>query len=83
MIYFIAKGGTKEKKFKKIDMIVIRQSSGKLCESKCCKDCIKLMKFIGIRKVYYSNSNGKIICEKLCNISNNESTGRKANLQIH
>ena len=80
MIYFIAKGFTKSK-YKKIDMIVIRQSKGRLAESKCCEDCIKLMKSVGIRKVYYSNSDGNIVCEKLYKIKNKKSTGRIASLQ--
>ena len=80
MIYFIAKGVAKSK-YKKIDMIVIRQYKGRLAESKCCEDCIKLMKFVGIRKVYYSNSNGDLVCEKLYKIQNKKSTGRIASLQ--
>lgn len=82
MIYFIAKGVTKSK-YKTIDMIVIRQSGGNLAESKCCEDCIKLMRLVGIRKVYYSNSNGDIVCEKLNNIKNKKSTGRIPNSQNH
>ena len=68
---------------KKLDMIVIRQSNGRLAESKCCQDCIKLLKSVGVRKVYYSNFDGDIVCEKLNNIKNKRSTGRIASLQIH
>ena len=80
MIYFIAKGLTKTT-YKKIDMIVIRQSKGRLAESKCCEDCIKLMKSVGIRKVYYSNSDGNIVFDTLYKIKNKKSTGRIASLQ--
>ena len=58
-------------------MIVVRNYKGKLANSKCCADCINIMKMVGIRKVYYSDKEGNIICEKVNNMSNEKSRGRK------
>lgn len=58
-------------------MIVVRNYKGNLANSKCCADCINIMKLVGIRKVYYSNNKGDIVCEKVININNKKSRGRK------
>ena len=58
-------------------MVVVRNYKGKLANSKCCEDCINIMKKVGIRKVYYSDKEGNIICEKVNNMSNEKSRGRK------
>jgi len=66
-------GSTKSKKF---SMLVIRiNKSGSLCNSKPCYDCIEEFKKFNINKIYYSNSDGDIICEKIKDICNRESSG--------
>ena len=56
---------SKEKR-KNYDILVIRiNREGKLCNSRPCNQCIITLKNIGVKKVYYSNDDGKIIHEKL------------------
>lgn len=57
-------------------MIVVRNYRGHLAESKCCADCINIMKSVGIRKVYYSTPDG-IMVEKVEEMSNTVSGGRQ------
>ena len=59
-------------------MVVVRKYKDICVNSKCCADCIKMMKMVGIRKVYYTSDNGEVICEKLKDIQNNLSGGRAA-----
>jgi deoxycytidylate deaminase len=68
---FEQKGVNKYKKFKNINIIVIRVAKSGIKNSKPCKDCILKMKNLNINKVYYSDDSGDLICEKLSNISNN------------
>ena len=57
-------------KLSKISLIVIRRSStGNLTGSKPCSACIKIMKLLKMKKVYYSNSNGEMVLEKINMIS--------------
>lgn len=66
-----------------IDIIIIRTKN--LCNgqmtlrnSRPCNDCIDKMTKIGIRKVYYSNSEGNIVYEFLDNMAKTHvSSGRK------
>jgi hypothetical protein len=61
---FYPKGGNTKKK--KYDLIVIRvMNSDELGNSRPCFNCLKLMKLVGIRKVYYSVSPDKIVGEKV------------------
>lgn len=59
------------KKLSKISLIVIKQSNttGSLGVSKPCNACIKAMKALKLKKVYYSNADGNIVLEKINNIS--------------
>jgi deoxycytidylate deaminase len=50
--------------FSKLEIVVIRYSNEKLKMSKPCKHCIKYLKYIGIKKVHYSDEHGNIISEK-------------------
>ena len=68
---------TKTKRIQTFDMLVIRNYNNRLAESKCCADCIKVLQLFGIRRVYYSNGDGNIVCEKVKDITNNKSSGRK------
>src|SRR5579863_1839749 len=46
-------------------LIVIRiNKAGNFINSKPCSKCIKVLKGTDISRVYYTNSNGQIICEK-------------------
>jgi hypothetical protein len=54
---------------KKICIIIIRyNSNGELMCSKPCKDCIELLKLIGVDRVYYSTDQHKIACVKIQNL---------------
>jgi deoxycytidylate deaminase len=48
-----------------MDIVVIRQTNGHLIMSKPCKHCILYLKNIGIKRVYYSDNNGNLVCEKV------------------
>lgn len=53
----------------KNDMLVIRTNAlGQLCDSKPCCMCINMMYWFGIRRVYYSDSNGNILCSKIADL---------------
>ena len=54
-------------KLKSIDIIVIRRtnSSDGVGMSKPCLICTDIMKRLGIRRVYYSGTDGKIITERI------------------
>lgn len=50
--------------YKGLDILVIRVGpSNKLLNSRPCNSCITKLQEKGIRKVYYSNSDGNIVCE--------------------
>lgn len=67
---FIAKTKIKSKLLIKIDIIVIRFSNNTLKNSKPCFACINQMKKLGIRKVFYSNSDNIIVCENVQDMEN-------------
>jgi hypothetical protein len=61
---FYPKNGNAKKK--KYDLIVIRViDNDELGNSRPCFNCLRLMKLVGIRKVYYSVSPDKIVGEKV------------------
>jgi len=61
--FYPKNGNTKKKKY---DLIVIRViDNDELGNSRPCFNCLKLMKLVGIRKVYYSVSPDKIVGEKV------------------
>jgi deoxycytidylate deaminase len=66
-----------KKSLKKYAILVIRikRDTGELVNSKPCYDCINTMKKCGIKKVYYSNSNGEIVMERVSQIENRKSNG--------
>lgn len=54
----------KNNKFKSVDIIVIRlNKKGHFTNSRPCSFCIQKLQELKIRKVYYSNQYGNIICE--------------------
>jgi deoxycytidylate deaminase len=63
-----------QRKLSKIDILVWRQTSegGEIIlkQSKPCHDCIVILKKLGIKGVYYTDSNGNILYEKISNINN-------------
>ena len=61
------------------DILIIRISNScKLKNSRPCDDCITKLKLRGIRKVYYSNEFGSIVCEYLTEMKNlHKSSGHK------
>lgn len=70
-----------------IDIIIIRTKN--LCNgqitlrnSRPCNDCIDKMTKIGIRKVYYSNSNGDIVYEFLDNMLKTHISSGQKNLKL-
>jgi hypothetical protein len=60
----------KRKKYKDAYLVVIRtNSNGKLQNSKPCKACTINLKKYNIKKIFYSNCNGGIVCENTNDIS--------------
>lgn len=63
--YFLPKSMTPNDR-KRFDVLVIRVTNdGELANSRPCNHCIMTMREMGIRRVFYSDENGKIICEKV------------------
>ena len=61
---------------KKLNLLVVRFSnSGKLCQSKPCHHCIEKLKTLNLKKVYYSQEDESIVCEKISNMKNRRSGG--------
>jgi len=50
-----------------MEIVVIRQSKSdsSLGNSRPCADCLRIMKLLKIKNVYYTNIHGAIICEKI------------------
>lgn len=55
------------KKFLKIEMIVIRNSlhGVNMCSSRPCSMCLRIMKSFVIKNIYYTNSAGVLVMEKI------------------
>jgi deoxycytidylate deaminase len=53
------------KSAKGMDILIIRIGTNKLKNSRPCNSCIDKLSRYGIRKVYYSNEAGNIVCEFL------------------
>ncbi len=69
---------SKERKLKKYDVFVVRinkptksinkettDTDTKLVNARPCAHCLDMMKSVGIRRVYYSDDSGDIICENV------------------
>lgn len=59
---------------KKLDLFVIRiTKGGKLAESRPCSHCIEILSKsrLNIVNVYYSTSDGTIVCESFKNLTSN------------
>ena len=54
----------------KTDLLVFRVSSTGIRYSKPCSDCIKTMKNLNYRRVYYSLDNGTLVGEKVSSMFN-------------
>lgn len=53
-----------DKKYMGLDILIIRiGKNGLLRNSRPCNSCIDKLRAKGIRKAYYSNNNGDILCE--------------------
>jgi len=68
--------------------IHIDQSSNdiRLTNSKPCSDCLEFIKKVGIKKIMYSTSDGKIVEEKVSDIQNTKITyskKKKLNYRIY
>ena len=72
-----------KRQLKGMDIIVIRVNKNNLLKnSKPCYDCICKLRQMGIRKVYYSDKNGRIVYEYASNIFNSHvSHGNRIKLQ--
>jgi hypothetical protein len=54
-----------KKKNTNVDLFVIRVNNEKqLRNARPCHNCLTMMKCIGINRIFYSDNNGNIICEK-------------------
>lgn len=65
----------------KIDILVFRISSIGIRYSKPCADCIKIMKLLNCRYIYYSMDTGMLKCEKITNIESCHLTQMSKNLK--
>jgi len=53
----------------KFDLVVIRLSkTGDINNARPCHNCLKMMKVVGIRRVYYSSDLNQVICENVKNM---------------
>jgi Mg2+ and Co2+ transporter CorA len=52
----------------KIELVVIRSKNGHIKLSKPCKHCINYLKYMNIKRVYYSLDSGDICYEKIKDI---------------
>ncbi len=51
---------------KKCDLLVIRvNNNGELCNSRPCINCLKMMKDVKIKRVYYINNNKELVSEQV------------------
>lgn len=65
----------KRKVKRKINILVIRITiSGELVNSMPCNMCLKMMKKVGINKVYYSTGTGQIISQKINSFQGSHTT---------
>lgn len=58
------------RKLNRIDILVFRLSDNELKNSKPCSECVKTMKELKIRKIYYTDDTGNLVFEKISNIEN-------------
>ncbi len=70
-VYYDRKNGWQkskdlQRKSIKLNLFVIRvDKENRLCNARPCINCLRMMKEIGIRKVYYSIAPDKIVCENV------------------
>jgi hypothetical protein len=68
-IVYSVKGYAKlRKRISKTDILVFRNSSKGIKNSRPCSECLETMKKLGIRRVYYSLDTGEIVYEKVSNM---------------
>ena len=70
-----------QKKFKKIDFIVIKQSkvTHKLGSSRPCSMCLNTMQILKIKNVYYTNPTGDLVMEKVSRMTSTH----KSQMTLH
>lgn len=52
------------------NLLVVRVSAnGQLCDSKPCCMCVNLMRLHGVKRVYYSNVDGEMCCQKISQLT--------------
>ncbi len=57
-------------KIKKYDILVTRlTANGKLTYSRPCQHCFDVLRKMGVRRIYYSDFTGDIICEKIAQMN--------------
>jgi deoxycytidylate deaminase len=57
------------RRMKKLDVYVVRiNAKGELNNSKPCSNCLNNLKKLNIGKIYYSDENGNIVCERANNM---------------
>lgn len=49
-------------------MVIRITRDDKLADSKCCAICTAMMKAVNITRVYYSDKEGKIVCQKVSSL---------------
>lgn len=57
---------TSKHNLKRYSILVIRvNNNGEMLLARPCRNCQKYLKYVGIKKVYYSNNNGSITKERI------------------
>lgn len=56
---------------KNVDLYIVRISDNNLLMSKPCMKCVEKIRKTKINRIYYSNLDGKTICEKSYNLHSN------------
>lgn len=47
-----------------LNLLVVRvNKAGEVCNARPCYNCLNLMKVVGIKKIYYTSSDGELVCE--------------------
>ena len=71
------------KKCSNVEIVVIKQSTKAIClgNSRPCIICLNMMKLLNFKNVYYSNSDGDMISEKVSDMqSTHKSQMTRSNL---
>ncbi len=67
-----------------IDLFVMRvNKADEISNARPCINCLKMMKAVGINKVYYSISDDEVICEKVSNMVSIHVSAASRQIPLH